>query len=252
MRFLGRELRVPSRIAEVGWLLDTEKAGFIWAAPRKLTTDPPSGTHAKSVRYCPAVIDHDARLFEVVAPIDLRLRFVVDEKTKLPSLVNAAGDQATIRNKHLSQMITLVAPKEWRHPQRPIIQMITPYLFVADEPIYINQLPPFGHYRDPQLPGLLVGGRFPIDVWPRQLMWAFEWHDTTKEISLRRGEPLFYVRFETVNPARPIRLVEAMMTPQLREYINGMAGVTNYVNRTFSLFDTARSRRPKTLLNKRS
>ena len=27
-------------------------------------------------------------------------------------------------------------------------------------------------------------------------MWAFEWHDTTKDLILRRGEPLFTVRFE--------------------------------------------------------
>ena len=33
-----------------------------------------------------------------------------------------------------------------------------------------------------------------------------------------------------------------------REYTNAIAGVTNYVNRTFSLFPLARERRPKTLL----
>ena len=38
------------------------------------------------------------------------------------------------------------------------------------------------------------------------------------------------------------------MTPQLREYMQGVASVTNYVSRTYSLFETARSRRPKTLL----
>jgi hypothetical protein len=38
------------------------------------------------------------------------------------------------------------------------------------------------------------------------------------------------------------------MTEDLRAYTNGMRGVTNYVSRTFSLFNTAKSRRPKTLL----
>jgi len=41
------------------------------------------------------------------------------------------------------------------------------------------------------------------------------------------------------------------MTDDLRAYTNGMRGVTNYVSRTFSLFGTAKARRPKTLLIKK-
>ena len=65
---------------------------------------------------------------------------------------------------------------------------------------------------------------------------------------IKRGDPWFYVRFETHDPTRPVRLIEAEMTPQLKEYMGGLSAVTNYVNRTFSLFDTAKARRPKTLL----
>jgi hypothetical protein len=38
------------------------------------------------------------------------------------------------------------------------------------------------------------------------------------------------------------------MTPELREYRVGMSGVTNYVNRTYSLFKVAEQRRPAKLL----
>jgi hypothetical protein len=80
------------------------------------------------------------------------------------------------------------------------------------------------------------------------MMWAFEWYDTSRELSLRRGEPWFYVRFETHDPSRPVRLLEADNTPELKQYLAGLSTVTNYVNRTFSLFETAKARRPKTLL----
>ena len=70
----------------------------------------------------------------------------------------------------------------------------------------------------------------------------------SRNLILRRGEPWFYVRFETEDPSRPVRLIEAEMTPQLKEYVGGLNAVTNYVNRTFSLFSTARERRPKRLL----
>jgi len=207
--------------------------------------EPPSTLHAKSVRYCPAVLDHDARLFEVSSPIDLCLRVTLGSEKEPPRLINAAGDKSTIRPKYLGEMVHLIPRKEWRHPDRPILQIFTPYLFVADEPVYMTQFPPFSHFRSSTLPGLMIGGRFPIHIWPRHLMWAFEWYDQKQNLTLQRGEPWFYVRFETQDPSRSVRLVETEITPQLREYITGVRGITNYVNRTFSIFATARSRRPK-------
>jgi hypothetical protein len=48
-----------------------------------------------------------------------------------------------------------------------------------------------------------------------------------------------------------VRLVEAEATPEVRTYIDSISGVTNYVNRTFSLFERAKARRPKVLLVKK-
>jgi hypothetical protein len=108
--------------------------------------------------------------------------------------------------------------------------------------------PPFYHYPRKPLPGVTLGGRFPIDVWPRKLVWAFEWHDGASEIHINRGDPWFYLSFETEDPSRRTRLIEADMTKELREYTNGIRSVTYYVSQTYSLFGTARERRPKKLL----
>lgn len=241
-----KEEAAPARVVDVGWILDTEKAGFIWEAPRKLSRPTGKATHAKGVSFCPAVNDHEARIFEVPCPIDIALRYTTNGEE--PGLINLAGDQSSIRPKHLNQMFVIVNKKEWRDPNRPILQFMTPYTFLADEPVFINQHPPFYHYPQNPWPGLLIGGRFPIDVWPRGLVWAFEWYDTSKDLIIKRGEPWFYASFETQDPSRRIRLIEAENTPQLQEYMNGIKGVTNYVSRTFSLFSTAKERRPKTLL----
>lgn len=248
-RWAGRAQAEPARprILDVGWLLDTESAQFIWSAPRRVTRERPERRHAKSLTQCPALVDHEARLFEILCPVDVQIGFKYDEN-KRPVLINLAGDQSAIRSKHLNQMVAIVDRKEWAHPNRPVIQFITPYVFVADETCWLNQLPPFNHYRRDPLPGLFVGGRLPIDIWPRHLMWAFEWWETDKPLVLRRGEPWWYARFETTDPARPVRLVEAVMTPELREHMKGLSGVTNYVNQTFQLFQTARERRPSKLL----
>jgi hypothetical protein len=129
-----------------------------------------------------------------------------------------------------------------------LIQVMTPRVFVADEPVWLTLLPPFYARPTPAWPGLMLGGRYPIHIWPRELVWAFEWHDVKSDLVINRGDPWFYLNFETEDPAGRVRLIEAQMTDSLRGYTNGMRGVTNYVSRTFSLFNTAKARRPKTLL----
>ncbi|HEY0267155.1 MAG TPA: hypothetical protein VGC16_10415 [Rhizomicrobium sp.] len=237
-----------SRTVDVGWVIDpAREATFIWDAPRKLGRAENRSPHAKAIANCPAVNDHESRLVEVVCPIDIKLRFFRDVQGN-PSMAAIDGDQSTIRPAQFGQMVMAVHPGEWRHPQRPVIQVMTPLLFVADQPVWLTQLPAFYHHRAQPLPGVMMGGRFPIHIWPRELVWAFEWHDTSRDLVIQRGEPWFYLNFETENPAGHVRLVEAKMTEGLRGYTNGMRGVTNYVSRTFSLFNTARARRPKTLL----
>ena len=49
-------------------------------------------------------------------------------------------------------------------------------------------------------------------------------------------------------PAAPVRLVEATKTPELQSYMASITGVTEIVGQTYSLFKTARERRPAKLL----
>jgi hypothetical protein len=245
LRSLRRSID-PRRHVEVGWLLRTDQAGFIWYAPRPLGQSVPRSKHPKSISRCPAVVDHEARLFQVLCPVDLRLRLCMDQGQ--PRLVNADGANASVIERTLAQIAFLFPRDLWRHPERPLLQLKTPYTFVADEEVYLLQLPPLLHYSRPAWPGVVIGGRVPIHIWPRPLAWAFEWHDTQQDLVLSRGEPWFYCRFETADASRHVRLVEAELTADLKQYFAGLTGVVNYVNGTFSLFETARQRRPERLL----
>jgi len=237
------------RVAEIGWLVDASTPSFLWEEPRPLPRSQPA-EHPKGVNRCPAITDGEARTWEVPAPVDLHLRIGKNDKGE-PSLVNVAGGQSSIAPGKLQQMITLMPQARWRDPRRPVLQVSAPYRFVCDEPCWLSQLPPYYHYKSPAWPGLLIGGRFPIHNWPRSLMWAFEWWDSARDLIIKRGEPWFYLRFETLDPARPQRLVEAEMTPELREYCRGLDGITNYVNQTYQVMDTAAGRRPGRLLKRR-
>ena len=231
----------------MGWLLTDKKTGVLYDPPTRLSAPAENKTHAKSASRCPAVINMESRYFAVNCPFDLHIGFSRDKDGKA-NLINRAGTKSPIRSNHMGKVLHMTSEVEWRYPDRPTIQLKLPYLFIADEPVYMTQLSAFAHYRKTPLPGTIFGGRFPINVWPRPLMWAFEWHDISQDIVLKRGEPLFYCQFESNDPTRPIQMVEADMTPGLQEYLDQISGAVNYVNQTFGLFKAAERVRPEKLV----
>lgn len=231
----------------VGWLRTSDKAAVVYDPPERVSFRQTNRAHAKSAARCPAVIQLESRYFLVKCPFDLHLGFSRDDKGK-PVLVNRAGTASPVRPAKLNEVLTLVAEAEWRYPDRPTVQLQLPYVFIADEPVWITQLDAFAHYRKMPLPGTIFGGRFPMSLWPRPLMWAFEWYEPEKDIVLKRGEPLFYVQFEGYGPERPVQLVEAERTAELTQYMEAISGAVGYVNQTFGLFKAAEALRPAKLL----
>jgi hypothetical protein len=235
----------------VGWLIPEVKGSIIYDAPERVRSPDMSRTHAKSASRCPALLNLESRYFEVKCPFDLNLGVFRDEQGK-PLLKNLSSDASAIRNNKLRDVITVVEEREWRYKDRPTIQLKLPYVFISDEHVYLSQTAPFLSYAEPAWPGTIFGGRYPINVWPRPLMWAFEWHDVAKPLVLKRGQPLFYVTFETLPQDRPVQLVEAELTKELGDYLESLSGVVNYVNQTFGLFKKAEERRPRHLLTPRT
>ena len=232
---------------QVGWFLNEAKASVIYFPPERVRSVDVDRSHAKSASRCPAVINLESRHFLIRCPFDLHLELARDDKGQV-ALRNLAGDRSTIRSNKLRDKIHVVPEKEWRLPGVPTIQLLLPYVFIADEPVYMSQIAPFMHYARDPLPGTIFGGRFPINVWPRPLMWAFEWHDTKTALKISRGDPLFYTTFETLPQDRSVSLVEAEVTADLTEYMEMISGAVNYVNQTFSLFAAAEERRPERLV----
>lgn len=233
---------------ELGWLVDAEKAEFIYEAPVPATRHlGPGGTgHPKAMARCPSVLDIHRRLWVVPCPFDIHLRIDVGAG-RTPQILNAGAVRATMNPGELKRLLFTMPPERWRSPDRPLIQIATPYRFVADDPAWITQLPPFLDHEPAAWPGALVPGRFPIHVWPRMLSWAFEWRDTDAELRIERGDPWFMVQLEGADPAQSPRLRRARMTPELRDYCRGLDGVTTMVSGTSRLFEVAAERRPERL-----
>lgn len=242
------ETRGKSRTLTVGWAVKWDgKGGSIWAPPKAFSRSDPPARSGKSIQVCPAAVDFDRRHFVVPCPVDLELAFVRNAQGEL-TLTDRGGEKSAMRPQGRSNLFQIQPPSEWRHPERPIIQFTAPYVFVADEPCFVVQTPPYLHWFAEQRPGLPMGGRFPIHIWPRPLAWAFEWYDLSKPLKLKRGDPWFYVHFETESPSARVRLVEQEMTGELEQYLDSIMDVSNYVNQTYGLFAQAQRERPAKLL----
>ena len=232
---------------QIGWLLTETKSGVVYYPPERVRSVEVNRTHAKSASRCPAIINMESRYFMIRVPFDMHLRFVRDKNGK-PALRNMLGDASPVRASVLNKKLHVTSESEWRHKNRPTIQVSLPYLFITDEPTHMTQLAAFMHYNKTPLPGTIFGGRFPIHDWPRPLMWAFEWHDASMDLILKRGDPWFYVNFETEPQDRAVSLVEAENTQELAQYLEHISASVNYVNQTFSLFKEAKRARPRKLL----
>lgn len=239
----------PSKApVQVGWFLNVKKGGVMYFPPERVRSADMNKTHAKSASRCPAVINLESRYFMIRCPFDLNLGFVRDKEGR-PAMRNLNGDMSGIRANKMREKLHIAAEHEWRYPGVPTLQLELPYVFIADEPVYMNQVAPFMHYQKTPFPGTIFGGRFPINVWPRPLMWAFEWHDIEKQLKISRGDPLFYAQFETIPQDRSVVVSETELTPELNDYMEHISGAVNYVNQTFSLFEAAEAARPAKLVN---
>jgi len=232
---------------QIGWLLSEPKSGVVYYPPERVRSAEVNRKHAKSASRCPAIINMESRYFMIRMPFDLHIRFIRDKSGKA-GLRNMLGDTSPVRSNVLNKVLHVTSESEWRYKDRPTIQVSLPYLFITDEPVYMTQLDAFMHYTKTPLPGTIFGGRFAIRNWPRPLMWALEWHDTSQDLILKRGDPWFYVQFETLPQDRTVSMVEAENTPELAKYLEHIAASVNYVSQTFSLFKDAELVRPKVLL----
>lgn len=204
---------------------------------------------SRAVQACPAINELERDYFVIKVPFDIRLRcsrngdsydlHVVEEGTR-------------IDNDLITRFVFLMQPSFWRNESIPVIQIRVPYFFLTDEPCYMTMLAPYMSRSSVKWPGLMIGGRMPINIWPRILNFAFEWYDLGQDLILRRGQDLCYLYFETSDLRNSVQMVEIENTKELQEYRAGISSTPKFMSNTFSLFETAIERRPKKLLVKKN
>ena len=242
-------MAAPGKSAQVGWLFAEDLSAVVYYPPERLEWPGPRARPGGAAD-CPAIADMARHYYVVRSPVTLSLRcthFVPGQEFyyDVPSV---EGADKVIGGRTLQRLLTVMPPAIWENPEYPTLQLNLPYLFVSDESVYVEQSPAMFSPVSCQWPVLLYGGRFPIDVWPRQLNFSFQWVDLQRPLLIRRGDPLFYVRFYPTDRDRKVQLVEAERTRELENFMASVRDVTAMVSRSFSLFARAAELRPARLV----
>ena len=236
---------------QVGWLFAQDQSAVVYFPPRRLDWPARRGplNPGGGATDCPAIAELARQYYVVDSPFSIGLRCtrLVPGQSFLYDVV-PVPDRKTLTLATLQKVLQVMPPAVWESPERPTLQLMLPYLFISDESVLVEQTPAFLSPGAANWPLQLYPGRFPIDVWPRQLNFSFQWTDPARDILIERGQPLFYVRFLPEQRDRKIRLIEAERTRELENFLSSVRDVTGVVDRSFGLLARAAELRPPKLL----
>jgi hypothetical protein len=236
---------MPSEPLTVGWIIDSPFGDFIFESPSPVRKERKPALSGRAVQACPAVNELEKRLFLIKCPFDITLGAEKNGET-----YNLFFDEERTRVDEdiIGRFVTFMPQKLWRDPQKPVLQLLLPYIFLCDEECYLSQFPPFLHRPSTVWPGSMISGRFPITNWPRIMNFAFEFDDLSNVLALRRGQPLCYLFFEGLDPSRVVKLIHAKHSNAVKEFRKGIDGAPKFTSNTFSLMKEAKIRRPRILV----
>lgn len=245
---------MPTRVVKtvtVGWLLCEDISSVVFFPPERLTwPEIPRGASAGDIARCPGIRDLTSQLWVVRSPFTFRIRAHHFDPGK-GLTYRCEPCEKGLSERVLAHLLPVMPVSTWETPERPLLQLRLPYVFLSDHSVYIEQLPAFMSEVHARFPGTVYGGRFPIDLWPRRINFAFHWVDLTREIFIQRGDPLFYVRFQPRLRDQKVRVVEAERTSEVRQFMDAVKDVTAYTDKTFTLFARAAEMRPPRLVKER-
>lgn len=187
---------------------------------------------------CPAMRAYFEDTFVVASAFSLKLRRV---SNSTGFTVCPVYPFTSIPPKRVQKFINVQPRSTWRKPDRVVLQISTPYMFFADEPVEIEQMHPIlGDIET--LNWNLIPGRFDIYAWQRTLNCSMEWDCTLGDLTIRQGDPLFFVRFRSENGQR-FSVSECAFTGDIKERFRLFRGIASVRRGNFGLFEDAASAR---------
>lgn len=123
----------------------------------------------------------------------------------------------------------------------PIVAISNSFVFVADQPVYVEFLPPFNHI-DPAW--RLIPGMFNVYSWQRPVITTIEMLEN--EVILKRGQPMAYIRFRSNDPSDKFVLKKIERSEKLEHAVNSCLTLKHYMPKlSWKIHNAVNKLRPK-------
>lgn len=166
------------------------------------------------IPFCPAHVNYGKNSFIFKSPYDFK---IFHNHEKFPyDPIQFDFDKTSIKENIIWDIFHIYPESGWRNPNMPIVQMKINMAFLADEDIEIELKSPERSPKWTQMPGTYIDGSFNIYEWQRRISWGFEWHDTSKPIEVKRGDPLLEIKFNT---PKNVQLEKIALTKEIEDAI---------------------------------
>jgi hypothetical protein len=234
---------------QIGWCFVNVEGTAAFPQPEKVHLGKDPSPTKRGYLSCPAVRAASQGYIEIRSPFSLRLRF---KKSDGAVSIIPIYPFTSVNEDKLGEMLRLEPRDLWRSDDIPLFQIPSPYLFVADQPMEIEQCQPI--FSDAStLNWRIISGRFDIYGWQRPLNWAIEWDTKCGDLVIRMGEPLYYVRFYdasgqvVTNPS----LIKIPLTDEIKSRLSSTSGVTSLQRGTAALIKKASEERTGSLIKQK-
>lgn len=195
-------------------------------------------------KFCPALVNIFKNTYVIRSPFDLDLRIKKREDTELWWV--EVLPESSLNPEYFNDIFVIHPFKDQNNKNWPMMQMNLPFTFISDDDVYIEAIAPLLEYN--QLPGIIMGGTYSIYDWHRPINWGFEWRDTTKDIHIKRGQPLMYIRFNPRDRNDTVTLKEVPITEDLKEALGCDQTKKVMINMSDVLMKYNREHRKKRLI----
>jgi hypothetical protein len=169
---------------------------------------------------CPAFLAYYKNTYVIKSPCDVEFQFNHDSQSIWVANQSQEFFDTCIIHRFSPEMI--------RDPF--LVSLNFQYQFETDVPCLIESMPSAFHESEFVSKTRIISGQFDFHKWPRPIECAFEVTNKEPTISIKRGDPLFYVRL-TPQDGSKISLEYKEQTDTMQERVRSLGLFKNVVRK---------------------
>jgi hypothetical protein len=166
---------------------------------------------------CPAFIDFTKNMYAIKAPLDMHIT------------VDKENNHITVHNLPPEVLNRVIMGRgETAHGVPYTLTTVPRYLFYSTGEVFIESMQAFMEANDSVSNLMLVPGTYDISKWIRPVDFSFEVKDDKKDIHIKKGDVIFYVRFRAKDDSK-VELERVEESRELNNVVAACTGVKRYM-----------------------